>query len=62
MDHLRGRNSAALGAFSELRISHLAQQVAALHLALAGLRDDLHDLSPVLVPGLSPLAWSCRRP
>jgi hypothetical protein len=32
----------------------LAQEVAALHLAAPGLLDDLHDLSPVLVPGRDP--------
>jgi hypothetical protein len=31
----------------------LAQEVAALHLAPAGLLDDLHDLSPVLVPAVT---------
>jgi hypothetical protein len=31
----------------------LTQEVAALHLALAGLLDDLHDLSPVLAPAVS---------
>jgi hypothetical protein len=30
----------------------LAQEVAALHLALAGSLDDLHDLPPVLVPAI----------
>jgi hypothetical protein len=31
----------------------LAQEVAALHLAPAGLLNDLHDLPPVLVPAVA---------
>jgi hypothetical protein len=31
----------------------LAQEVAALHLASAGLLNDLHDLPPALVPAVA---------
>jgi hypothetical protein len=42
-----------LGFLSEPCAMSLAQEVAALHLAPAGLLNDLHDLSPVLVPAVA---------
>ena len=50
---MHGKSSAALGFLLDLCIARLAQEVASLHLAPAGLLDDLHDLSPVLMPAVA---------